>query len=108
MVSANNTVATKENLKEPYEKCLKEYEKLSESSKANLHNKDILLNAVDKINGLEVENVINRDFHADQPNTKWLTDITEFAIPAGKVYLSPIIDNSRPTILIKQTIVLLS
>ena len=23
---------------------------------------------------------------------KWLTDITEFAIPAGKVYLSPIID----------------
>ena len=26
------------------------------------------------------------------PNTKWLTDITEFAIPAGKVYLSPIVD----------------
>ena len=33
-----------------------------------------------------------RDFHAEQPNTKWLTDITEFAIPAGKVYLSPVID----------------
>ena len=29
---------------------------------------------------------------ADQPNEKWLTDITEFSIPAGKVYLSPIID----------------
>ena len=27
-----------------------------------------------------------------QPNEKWLTDITEFAIPAGKVYLSPIVD----------------
>lgn len=40
----------------------------------------------------EVKNVIERDFHADKPNTKWLTDITEFAIPAGKVYLSPIID----------------
>lgn len=39
-----------------------------------------------------VENVIMRDFHADKPNTKWLTDITEFHIPAGKVYLSPIID----------------
>ncbi len=26
------------------------------------------------------------------PNQKWLTDITEFQIPAGKVYLSPIID----------------
>ena len=40
----------------------------------------------------EVENIINRDFSADQPNQKWLTDITEFHIPAGKVYLSPIID----------------
>lgn len=40
----------------------------------------------------EVDNIINRDFHAEQPNTKWLTDITEFAIPAGKVYLSPVID----------------
>jgi putative transposase len=39
-----------------------------------------------------VENVIQRDFHADRPNMKWLTDITEFRIPAGKVYLSPIID----------------
>ena len=40
----------------------------------------------------DVENVINRDFHADKPNSKWLTDITEFHIPAGKIYLSPIID----------------
>jgi putative transposase len=38
------------------------------------------------------ENLINRNFHADAPNTKWLTDLTEFHIPAGKVYLSPIID----------------
>lgn len=27
-----------------------------------------------------------------EPNTKLLTDITEFAIPAGKVYLSPLVD----------------
>jgi len=39
-----------------------------------------------------VPNVIARNFHADLPNEKWLTDITEFAIPAGKVYLSPMID----------------
>lgn len=26
-------------------------------------------------------NVINRNFHADQPNKKWLTDITEVSIP---------------------------
>ena len=38
------------------------------------------------------ENIINRDFHAENPNEKWLTDITEFHIPAGKVYLSPMID----------------
>ncbi|MBP2160443.1 MULTISPECIES: IS3 family transposase [Asticcacaulis] len=38
------------------------------------------------------DNLLNRDFHANAPNEKWLTDITEFQIPAGKVYLSPIID----------------
>ena len=38
------------------------------------------------------ENLISRDFHADAPNIKWLTDITEFPLPAGKVYLSPIVD----------------
>ncbi len=37
-------------------------------------------------------NLINRDFQAKARNEKWLTDITEFHIPAGKVYLSPIID----------------
>lgn len=39
-----------------------------------------------------VDNIIKRDFKADKPNTKWLTDITEFRIAAGKVYLSPMID----------------
>ncbi len=38
------------------------------------------------------ENLINRDLLAAAPNEEWLTDITEFQIPAGKVYLSPIID----------------
>lgn len=38
------------------------------------------------------ENVINRDFHSGKPNDKVLTDITEFSIPEGKVYLSPIVD----------------
>lgn len=37
-------------------------------------------------------NELERDFSAEKPNCKWLTDITEFAIPAGKVYLSPIVD----------------
>ena len=39
-----------------------------------------------------VANVVARNFKAEKPNQKWLTDITEFSIPAGKVYLSPVID----------------
>lgn len=38
---------------------------------------------------LAPENLIKRDLQAAAPNEKWLTDITEFQIPAGKVYLSP-------------------
>ena len=38
------------------------------------------------------ENLVKRGFRADDPNRPWLTDITEFAIPAGKIYLSPVID----------------
>lgn len=34
------------------------------------------------------------DFHADAPNEKWVTDITEFKLPDDprKVYLSPVVD----------------
>jgi transposase InsO family protein len=39
-----------------------------------------------------VPNTIGRDFHADASSVKGLTDLTEFHIPADKVYLSPIID----------------
>jgi putative transposase len=38
------------------------------------------------------ENLLERSSHADPPNEKWLTDITEFHLPVGKAYLSPIID----------------
>lgn len=38
------------------------------------------------------ENLLERDFTAAAPNEKWLTDISEFQIAAGKVYLSPMID----------------
>lgn len=31
-------------------------------------------------------------FRAENPNELWITDITEFRIPSGKVYLSPVID----------------
>lgn len=42
------------------------------------------------------KNYLNRDFHAEAPNEKWLTDVTEFKYYIGvevhKVYLSAIID----------------
>ena len=37
-------------------------------------------------------NLVARNFRSDAPNKLWLTDITQFSIPAGKVYLSPVID----------------
>ncbi|WP_373097297.1 IS3 family transposase, partial [Collinsella bouchesdurhonensis] len=37
-------------------------------------------------------NLVARDFRADAPNRLWLTDVTQFRIPAGKAYLSPVID----------------
>ena len=37
-------------------------------------------------------NIIARNFKADKPNQKWTTDVTEFAVKAQKVYLSPILD----------------
>lgn len=39
------------------------------------------------------ENILNREFHADKPNQKWLTDVTEFKLTDGtKAYLSAILD----------------
>ena len=42
------------------------------------------------------ENVLDRNFHADRPNEKWLTDVSEFkwyeGIKVHKVYLSAILD----------------
>lgn len=32
------------------------------------------------------------DFGAEAPNGVWITDVTEFRIPVGKVYLSPVLD----------------
>lgn len=37
-------------------------------------------------------NVLKRDFHAEKPNQKWVTDVTEFSLFGKKLYLSPILD----------------
>ena len=42
------------------------------------------------------KNYLNREFHADKPNEKWLTDVSEFKYYVGielhKIYLSAILD----------------
>ena len=37
-------------------------------------------------------NLLNRDFKAEKPNEKWVTDVTEFNMFGEKLYLSPILD----------------
>lgn len=42
---------------------------------------------------ITAENVLNRNFKANKPNQKWLTDVTEFKLTNGqKAYLSAILD----------------
>ncbi len=36
--------------------------------------------------------LVQREFTADKPNQKWVTDVTEFKVGEQKVYLSPVID----------------
>ena len=37
-------------------------------------------------------NLLSRDFCAEKPNQKWVTDVTEFSLFGQKLYLSPILD----------------
>ena len=38
------------------------------------------------------DNLLNREFEAENPNEKWVTDVTEFKVHNKKLYLSPIVD----------------
>lgn len=37
-------------------------------------------------------NLLKRNFEAEKPNQKWVTDVTEFSLFGQKLYLSPILD----------------
>ena len=37
-------------------------------------------------------NLLERNFEAEKPNQKWVTDVTEFSLFGQKLYLSPILD----------------
>ncbi len=42
--------------------------------------------------GKTAPNLLKRDFYAEKPNQKWVTDVTEFHLFGQKLYLSPILD----------------
>lgn len=42
--------------------------------------------------GKVAPNLLNRNFEAEKPNQKWVTDVTEFSLFGQKLYLSPILD----------------
>ena len=52
--------------------------------------KNLLLNKV--VDGEKHETTYERDFSTTSCNQKWTTDVSEFHIAAGKLYLSPILD----------------
>ena len=42
--------------------------------------------------GVVAPNLLKRQFEADAPNEKWVTDVTEFSVGDRKLYLSPVMD----------------
>ena len=42
--------------------------------------------------GVIAPNLLDRNFDADAPNQKWVTDVTEFRVGERKLYLSPVMD----------------
>ena len=42
--------------------------------------------------GKVANNVIDRDFSTTAPLQKWTTDVSQFSLPWGKCYISPILD----------------
>lgn len=42
--------------------------------------------------GKVAPNILDRNFKAEKPNQKWVTDITEFKLIGEKLYLLPILD----------------
>ena len=42
--------------------------------------------------GKVADNILNRDFSTEKPLEKWTTDVSQFNLPWGKCYISPILD----------------
>jgi transposase InsO family protein len=53
--------------------------------------------------GQAAPNTLARQFEADRPNEKWVTDVTEFKVAGEKLYLSPVLDLYNAEIVAYQT-----
>ena len=42
--------------------------------------------------GKAAENILQRNFNAENPYEKWVTDVTKFKVAGNKLYLSPIMN----------------
>ena len=49
--------------------------------------------------GKKTDNLIKRQFEGSKPYEKCYTDVTEFALPEGKLYLSPVMDGYNSEII---------
>lgn len=49
--------------------------------------------------GKKADNLIQRQFEGSKPYEKCYTDVTEFALPGGKLYLSPVLDGYNSEII---------
>lgn len=53
--------------------------------------------------GKVADNLLKRDFKAEKPNSKWVTDVTEFNVKGERLYLSPVMDLFNGEIVAFQT-----
>ena len=53
--------------------------------------------------GETAPNRLAREFHAERPNQKWVTDVTEFKVNGQKLFLSPVLDLCTNEIVAYQT-----
>jgi transposase InsO family protein len=53
--------------------------------------------------GQAAPNTLARQFEAEHPNEKWVTDVTEFKVAGEKLYLSPVLDLYNAEIVAYQT-----
>ena len=83
-------------LKQPEYNCEGSYSTVYRVMKANslLRKKKRRPNSLTKEDyaAQKSENLLNQDFTASEPNTKWLSDITEVPTADGKLYLAPVLD----------------